>query len=108
MAGRPSSRGQAASEATITKRIQRMLKSRGAWQIKYFPGLYGTRGVPDLLVCYRGRFVALEVKNAYGQVSDTQAIQMRKLREAGAYVETVRSVEDAEGILDEIDRTGAE
>lgn len=44
-----------------TKLIER-LRKRGAWVVKYPAGPHGTVGTPDLLACYRGLFLAIEVK----------------------------------------------
>lgn len=38
------------------------LRARGAWVVKYPAGPHGAVGTPDLLVCYRGNFIAIECK----------------------------------------------
>ena len=50
-------------------------------------GAFGMKGIPDLLCCTHGIFVAIEVKaNEKGKATDMQVYQMRKLSEAGAVV----------------------
>ena len=41
------------------------------------------RGTPDLLMCYRGSFVAWELKTDEGVVSPLQEYTISKIREAG-------------------------
>lgn len=49
-------------EARYQKKLMDALRARGAWVVKYPAGPHGTIGTPDLLACYRGRFLAIEVK----------------------------------------------
>ena len=51
-------------ESKIKKEIVAYLDSLGerCWHVAYHNMGRGRRGVPDRLVCYRGRFIALEVK----------------------------------------------
>jgi hypothetical protein len=52
------------TETQIKKEISAYLDSLGekCWHVAYHNIGYGRKGVPDRLVCYRGRFLALEVK----------------------------------------------
>jgi len=52
-------------------------------------------GCPDLLVCHRGRIVAIEVKTPAGKVSDLQTEWHLWWRAHGGAVAVVRSVEEA-------------
>ena len=53
-------------------------------------------GTPDLLVCWRGRFLAFEVKtDKGGRVSPSQAFMLRKIAAAGGAALVVRSVREA-------------
>lgn len=64
--------------------IKAELKKRGAWYLKYWGGgIYTRRGVPDLLVCYKGRFIAIEVKSDVGEISPVQRSEMAKIEEFG-------------------------
>ena len=54
-------------ESEIIKRIKEYLKTvQGCFAWKTHGGMYGTEGLPDIIVCYRGRFIALEVKTETG------------------------------------------
>lgn len=59
-------------------------------------------GTPDLLVCYRGRFVGLEVKTAKGRLSDKQKLMIDAIEASGGVAAVVRSIEDVRKVLDGI------
>lgn len=64
--------------------IKKHLKKRGAWFLKYWGGgTYTRKGVPDLLVCYKGRFVAIEVKSDTGKISPEQRQEMAYIEGSG-------------------------
>lgn len=50
------------TEADLKREIVAYLKSVGAWFDNPVRNGYGRRGVPDIVVCYRGRFLAIEAK----------------------------------------------
>ena len=63
-------------EKDITAAILRYLHSLpGSFCWKEHGGPYGTNGIPDIICCYHGRFVALEVKTPEGKLSDNPEIQ---------------------------------
>lgn len=49
-------------EKRFENKVRRWIKSQGGWSVKFFANGYTRRGVPDLLSCIKGRFVAIEVK----------------------------------------------
>lgn len=90
-------------EADIQRAIQAYLRKRGAWVVKYHGGTYTSKGVPDLLVCWQGRFVAFEVKRpGRGRVSALQEGQIRKIIKAKGIACVVHSVKEVEEVLDEL------
>lgn len=59
-------------------------------------------GVPDLVLCWRGRFIGIELKAAKGRLSKAQDAAISELQLAGGAVLVVRSVEqlaDELGVL---------
>lgn len=59
-------------EKPFELKIRKYLESRGHWVVKYFANGYTKSGIPDLLACVNGRFVAIEVKGDGGHVSPLQ------------------------------------
>lgn len=86
-------------EAKIVRDIRRLLKSRGVPHLKMHGGPMMEPGIPDLLMCFNGHLVWLEVKSATGQVSRIQQAFGERWRAGGASWAVVRSVEDVESIL---------
>ncbi len=82
------------SEATITQAIRRYLRACGAWEMKVLGGLGQRAGVPDLLACYRGQFIAIEVKRPGQQPTPRQAAELAAIARAGGIALTATSVAD--------------
>jgi hypothetical protein len=54
----------------------------------------GKRGVPDIIGCCRGRFVAIELKAAGGRLEPAQTAECERIREAGGIVIVAYSLRD--------------
>ena len=71
------------SEAAIVRDILAVLVAAGAKAIKTTPpGVEA--GTPDILACYRGRFIAIEVKRPGEEPTRLQLHRMAQWRAAGA------------------------
>ena len=46
-------------------------------------GPYGTSGIPDIICCYKGRFLGLEAKLPGGRLTELQKRALRKINAAG-------------------------
>ena len=66
-------------------------------------GQYGTAGIPDIIICYKGRFAALEAKVGVNMPTKLQAATIDKIRQAGGTAAVVRSVKDVQAILSEME-----
>lgn len=78
-------------EAHVQKWVKDQLKARypDCYVIKVAQGRYSTAGVPDLVACIDGKFVAIEVKTEKGKLSKLQEIAIESIREAGGVVEVI-------------------
>jgi hypothetical protein len=63
---------------------------------------YQEAGIPDLLICYKGLFIALELKTDIGAVSQIQQYQLSRLSGAGATAKVVRTVEEVKKIFENL------
>lgn len=73
-----------AAEKLFENKVKAFLKSQGCWFIKYWGGGQFTKaGIPDLLVCCKGKFIALEIKAPTGKPSELQLYNVEKIKEAG-------------------------
>ena len=62
-------------------------------------GQYGTAGIPDIIVCYKGRFYGLEAKVGKNQPTRLQAATIEQIRHAGGVAAVVRSVDEVKEIM---------
>lgn len=72
-----------AAEKNFENKIKAFLEQQGAWFIKYWAGSKFTKdGIPDILACVNGYFVAIEVKAKNGKPSELQKYHVREINEA--------------------------
>lgn len=87
-------------EKTITNQILKYLKSLPeCFAFKEHGGLYGTSGIPDIIVCYTGKFLAFEVKTEKGKLSKLQEMAIAKIQKANGMAFKVTNLEEVEEIL---------
>lgn len=62
-------------ESELIRKISEYLKSvPDLFFWKEHGGMYGTAGIPDLIVCYRGRFIGLECKVGKNEATVLQSL----------------------------------
>lgn len=94
-----------AAEKQFENKIKTYLKNKGAWYIKYWGGGGFTKaGIPDILCCYKGRFIAIEVKAPNGKASELQLFNLKKIEEAGgkAFLLYPKDFEDFKKWMEEL------
>lgn len=74
-----------AQEKNYEQKIKRFLDDEGAWWVKFFANSYTRSGVPDLLCCINGYFVAVEVKAPKGKPTALQIHNCTEIRVAGGF-----------------------
>ncbi len=83
-------------EADLTRLIIKALREHGGWWVKIHGSAY-MAGIPDILGCYEGRFVAIEVKRpdtSYG-VTPRQQLNLDRIAAAGGLSGVATSVAEA-------------
>ena len=98
------------NESQLTSQIKNLLKSKGAYCEKIFGGGFQSAGIPDIIACYRGYFVAIEVKSptGKGRASDIQKLKIKAIRDAGGVAFITDNIEDVEQVLKFIDNGNLE
>ena len=89
-------------ESQLIQNIRKYLQSLPEcffW--KEHGGQYGTAGIPDIIVCHKGRFIALEAKVGRNQPTRLQAATIEQIKRAGGKAEVVRTVEEVKRIMQE-------
>ena len=88
-------------EKSIENKIKAYLKTIDSlFFFKEHGGLYGTAGVPDIICCYKGLFIAFEVKTNDGKTTALQDATIKRIRKAGGIAEIVRSVDEVKRIIE--------
>lgn len=87
-------------ETRLSRTIMAALRQRGAFVFKIWGNEKMMSGLPDIIGCYRGRFIAVESKMPGNTTSTRQKYVIAKLREAGARVVVAQSVAEALQVLD--------
>ena len=88
-------------ENDIVKAILKYLKTvPHCFSWKEHGGMYGTAGIPDIIACVNGRFVAAEVKTEIGKTTALQDATIRKINSAGGTAVVVRSVDEVRSIIE--------
>ena len=65
-------------EAKVKKKVVQLLKQYEAYFFYPVTGGYGRSGVPDIIVCHKGRFIGIECKAGKNKPT---ALQEKNLRD---------------------------
>lgn len=71
------------SEKTFENKVKLYLKEKGAYFIKTHGDRFSKIGVPDLIVCYKGLFIGIELKAPNGKPSELQLYNLREIEKSG-------------------------
>lgn len=73
----------ATPEKLIKNKVVAQLKALGAYYFYPVTGGFGASGVPDIIVCYKGRFFGLECKANGNKPTKLQQLNIDKINDAG-------------------------
>jgi len=91
-------------ESRIVKKVLEALRARGGFWAKTHGSPVVTRGLPDIIGCYKGRYIAFEVKrDSSGKPTLLQEYRMKEIRAAGGIATLIHSVEQALAVIDRLD-----
>ena len=91
-------------EAKVKKKVVDVIKKHGGYYFFPATGGYGRSGVPDIVCCYRGVFIAIECKAGSNKPTPLQEAEMQKIRQAQGFVLVVNetNISDVEILLKDI------
>jgi Holliday junction resolvase len=91
-------------EAKVKKKVVDVLKKNGAYYFFPATGGYGRSGVPDIVSCYRGVFIAIECKAGTNKPTPLQQAEMGKIKQAQGFVLVVNedNIDDVATLLRDI------
>lgn len=97
------------AETKFKKKVQDYLKTiPNLWQLKVYGNAVQSGGIPDILICYKGRFIALELKdpdekNTYG-ATRRQKAHITRINKCGGIGCVVDSLDQVKEIINKISR----
>ena len=86
---------------TLQKKVMDHIRSIGGWCCKVESA--SERGVPDIIACISGRFVAIEIKQTKrDRLSPIQEEQLFRIVKAGGKAWEVRDFEIFKGLIERV------
>ena len=67
-------------EAKVKKKVKQILDDISCYHFSPQTGGYGKSGIPDIITCYKGRFIAIECKAGKGQVTALQKYNIDQIK----------------------------
>jgi len=84
-------------EQQIQKKIINYLEDMGAYVIKTINS--NRSGIPDIICCLDGKFIAIEVKRIGGKTTPLQEYELSKINKAGGKAKVIYSIEALKSFL---------
>lgn len=93
-------------EAKVKKKVVDVIKKNSAYYFFPATGGYGRSGVPDIVCCYRGVFIAIECKAGTNKPTPLQEAEMAKISQAQGFVRVVNedNIDDVQAMFNLIDK----
>lgn len=80
----------ATPESKVKKKCTELLDKYGAYWFFPVMGGYGRSGIPDIVVCYKGKFLAIECKAGYNKLTPLQEREIVSIQKAGGAAMVIR------------------
>ena len=91
-------------EGTLVYKIKKYLIKNGAYCENIWGGGFQAAGIPDIIACYKGVFLGIEVKLSYNHASPIQKAKLKLINDAGGIGIVAYSIDDVAEVLREVDR----
>jgi hypothetical protein len=91
------------TEKQLRRQVEKFLKSLpNCWFCH--PADRWTVGLPDFIICYKGKFMAIELKREGRSLTKMQEYTLMKIRQAGGLVVVAYSLNDVGRFLEGLRR----
>lgn len=67
-------------ERKVKTKVTKLLTERGAYWFYPVASGYGSAGIPDIVCCYRGKFIGIECKAGSGRTTALQENNLERIR----------------------------
>lgn len=80
-----------------------LVNEKDCYVVKYVPmPVYGIAGIPDILCCYKGRFIAIEVKVGNNKPTQIQQSHLGRIKRRGGLAIWVNSLQQVKDFFNEL------
>lgn len=77
-------------EGKVKARVKRVLDEHGIYHFSPFQAGMGRAGIPDIICCCGGKFLAVECKAGKGKTTALQDREIQRIREHGGVALVIR------------------
>jgi len=88
-------------EGKVKDKVVKILKQYGVYYFFPVTGGFGMSGIPDIICCHNGRFIAIECKAGKNKTTSLQDAHLARIRAAGG-VAVVINEENVNGLAETI------
>jgi Holliday junction resolvase len=85
-------------EGELKKALKKYYKEHGIYHTVVPGGAYGKNGAPDIILCYKGLFIAVEAKVDTEQ-SGWQELRQKQIERAGGIYAIIKSVKEMDELI---------
>lgn len=89
-------------ESVLQKAIIDYCKAHGIYIVNIYGAGRCAKGVPDLILCVDGVFLAMECKVGKNRLQDDQVVNMRRILNSGGRWCCPRSIDDAVSAIEDV------
>jgi Holliday junction resolvase len=75
----------ATPEKKVKDKVKKILEMLGCYYFFPATGGFGKSGVPDIIICFKGHFVAIECKAGGNQPTALQELNLSQIKKNGGY-----------------------
>ena len=88
-------------EGKVKDKVVKILKQYGVYYFFPVTGGFGMSGIPDIICCHNGRFIAIECKAGKNKTTALQDAHLARIKAAGG-VAVVINEENVNGLAETI------
>ena len=70
-------------EARVKKTIKQLLDAHDVYHFSPFQAGMGRAGIPDIIACFKGQFIAIEAKAGDNQPTELQKRELKRIADHG-------------------------
>jgi Holliday junction resolvase len=91
----------ATPESKVKKRVREMLDKLGIYHFMPPANGFGRAGIPDIIACMDGHFIAIECKAGSGKTTALQDLELSRIHNAGGttYIARESNIDELQQLL---------